>query len=179
MAPPWVGPALYYDLAWGVEGMAWENVVATILVLAGAASFAALHFVQDWSSRLLAIALGAGLIFNNSWNALETIASAADHRIDGRKAEIVRFNAQWSARSGWSTSVDAGKAVVGDKSVGALEGDPQLYLSQNARKWQATKKCDPLEITRSHDFCSEVARLRGLIDTAKGPRREGWLDTRP
>jgi hypothetical protein len=176
VAPLWVGPALNYNLAWGVDGMAWENVVATILVLAGAASFAALHFVQDWSSRLLAIALGIGLIFNNSWNALETIASAADHRIDGRKAEIVRFNAQWSARSGWSTSVDAAKAIVGDKSVGALEGELQLYLSQNARKWQATRECDPMEITRSRDFCAEVARLRSLIETAKDrDEKAGWI----
>jgi hypothetical protein len=65
-APLWVAPALYYNLAWGAEGHAFENMIATVLVVAGAASFAALHFVEDGWSRLLAIALGVGLIFNNS-----------------------------------------------------------------------------------------------------------------
>ncbi len=97
---------------------------------------------------------------------METIAEAADHRIDGRSTEISGFSRGESERSGWSAIVGDAKKLVGTAPVAALQSEADGYIAKGAKVWRATEQCNPLEINRAAAFCAEVARLKARVATA-------------
>jgi hypothetical protein len=167
ITPIWVAPALYYNLDWVTPGAGWENLWQSVLVAFAALCFIGLEKLEAWPSKAAAGVLGTILVVNNCWSALDNISTSADLRIDGRKAEMALSSTQRSGRSAWSKKVDEARKTVGDTATDKLESDMQQLLSENSRKWQATKQCDPMEISRSREFCTEYRRLEGLVKTAK------------
>jgi hypothetical protein len=161
----WVVPAAYYNLDW--YGGHWgENATAIGFLLAAALCFLGLHWLPGWPLKALAVCLGIGLTFNNSWNAFESMSTVDNRRADGRKQQIRDADRRSSDRREWSEAVEAAKLTVQLRPPGELQLAVDAYVAQNSTAWNSSRQCQG-KLTTSADFCAEVNRLKGLVATAK------------
>lgn len=175
LAPVWVAPAIYYNLDWH-HGSPWSNTCAVIFILAAALCFLTIHWVPRASIVAMAMILGLGLTVNNSWNALENISTIDNRLIDDRKAKIEGSGLRSSDRREWSAIIENAKTRTGSRSPADLQSEVDSYVSANARNWQKTSGCDPMETTKSAAFCAEVNRLKGLVAIAADrDQKQAWI----
>lgn len=165
--PLWVAPAAYYNLDWAGDDTLWHNLSAMVFIAAAAACFLGLHALDEKSLKLCALALGVCLTCNNSWNALESVATVDHRRIDRRLSQNRDIDDGWSASSRWSIMVESAKLTVQDRPAAELQAELSAYTNSNARRWTSSARCTDISVKASEAFCAEVARRQGLVNTAK------------
>lgn len=170
LALVWVFPALYYNLDYRDGVLTGHNIVQTMMILGAALLIEASRHCERWAQSVAMVVMALVITFANSQVAFETISTTYEGRYEGRKHIVDQASQRASQGVAWSQSLAAAKTTVGDVPLGKLKSDLQLYLSSNARRWQATLQCNPDEIQTSKAFCAEVARLQGLVET--GTKRD-------
>lgn len=162
VALAWLVPALMVNVDWSGETPLSWNLAAAGSILCAALFIEGARLARSWTLSPTFLVAALFLVLVNVQVAFEHATHRSDDRSDHRKSAIIAAEKASSQRSQWSQSRTEAAMVAGERTPDSYEADIQARILRDAKRWQATKECDPLHTTAgaSMTFCSEVAELR-------------------
>lgn len=176
----WLVPALLFNVDW-TGHLGWAHNAAAVGMIVGAAllihvSLAKLHIVG--TPVLMAVALF--LVYGNTKQAVRTLSFTSEVASEARETKMAAASQLASQRSRLESRRAAQAQIAGEAAYTTIEAELESIKVAEPQRWRLTKGCDPLEVTKSIEFCTLVAKTKAkLAAAAARDRIDGELRELP
>jgi hypothetical protein len=180
----WLRPAVVYgiacipmvpalminvDVASG-RGAAWTCFAVIAIIMGATFVEAARRGIERrrWGLALAFTVAAVLAIGNNVQNALVTAANGSDRLQSGRKGAVDNAkNRDWRLADLKRRRAEQAK-TAGEKTPGQISAEIEEAKAKDARRWQATEECNPLQIKSgtSREFCKGLGDLKAQLEAA-------------
>lgn len=154
----WLVPAMVFNLDWSGNADMGHNAVALIMILASALFIEVGLKLRSYGWTPVMLVLALLLTYGNTKQAIRNLSLASDHAGDHRKAVMVAASQLSSQIEQLRVRRAEQVKVAGEASVATIKGEVERIKVAGATRWQQTGGCDPDKVTRSREFCSQIAQ---------------------
>ena len=163
----WVAPALYWNLDWSPGSSLTANIMAAIMILAGAGIIEGIRHSRSWALSFVGLLTLILLLYSNANTAFKNLAAVGEASSDARRAKMDGGSHLESQVSQLSRQREAQVQLAGEKPVAALEAETRGIQLSDLRRWSATSQCQDVTASQSGDFCRRVTEANAKVAAAK------------